>query len=318
LGGIDLTLTVIDVAIGLIFVYLLMSLMCSIVQEFIANITSWRGKHLRNSIKAMLNDPTMTGLAERLYRHPRIATLTFASKLPSYIPSVTFAKALVDLVVEDNNFHPAVEGPLAPFIKDAKGEIDRLEAGLTKWFDDSMDGFSGWYKRNVQLVLFVLGLALAVVLNVNSLEIARVLWTQSLLRDAVGQSAAKFYQESDPAQVNPPQQDQIAKLQGQLDKLPLPIGWDQGSIACLFGRTSPSTATPAGPRNCRQPQGAVEGANLWWEWSILIAGWLVTALASSLGTQFWFNTLGEALALRAASIKPPKAVHENARPRPEG
>ncbi len=36
----------------------------------------------------------------------------------------------------------------------------------------------------------------------------------------------------------------------------------------------------------------------------------MTALAASLGTQFWFKTLGEALQLRAAGAKPPKGSNE--------
>ena len=305
--------------------------MCSVVQEFIANLTSWRGRHLRNGIKAMLNDPTMTGLAQRLYRHPRIATLTFCGKLPSYIPSTTFARALADIVLEDNNFRPVIDGPLAPFIKDAGGAVDKLESEFTKWFDDSMDGFGGWYKRNVQLVLFLLGLGLAAAFNVSSLEIARALWTQPVIRDAVVQSASDFYKGGDPTQITNPQEDRITKLQTQLDGLNLPIGWDQAMLACLFGKSSRATpenpptteatkapATPHGTASCRQPQGPTNGVNLWWEWLALIAGWLVTALATTLGTQFWFQTLGNALALRAAGPKPPKASGDSNRIGTEG
>ena len=280
------TFATLDVAIGLIFVYLLLSLICSTLQEFIANITSWRGKHLRASIKAMLNDPTKTGLARRLYRHPRIATLSLPGKLPSYIPSATFAKALVDLILEDNNFHPAavVSGPLAPFVRDADGKVENLEAQFAKWFDDSMDRLGGWYKRNVQLVLFAIGLILTVALNINSLEVARTLWTQPLLRDALVQAAGKF----DASKATDPKADQIAIIQKQLDALHLPIGWREETLTPLFDRNAPAR-------------------NRWLAWGALIAGWLMTAFATSFGSQFWFQTLGQALALRAAGAKPPKS-----------
>ncbi len=71
-----------------------------------------------------------------------------------------------------------------------------------QWFDDTMDRLSGWYKRNVQLVLFALGLAFAAALNVSTIEIARALWTQPLLRDVVVQSASKFYDENRPTNEN--------------------------------------------------------------------------------------------------------------------
>jgi hypothetical protein len=355
------TLTAIDVAIGLIFVYLLMSLMCSVLQEYIASAISWRGEHLRNGIKVMLNDPTLTGLAQRLYRHPRIATLSFPGKLPSYIPSVTFAKALADLMLEDNNFNASIDGPLAPFIKDAQGDIAKLQAEFTKWFDDSMDGLGGWYKRRVQIVLFLLGLGLAAVFNVNTLEIARALWTQPLLRDAVVQNADQFYKKGNPTEKKDHETDdthksdatdatkidatkpdtttktdgtetpdtgkderlaRLQELQAGLDSLHLPIGWDPDVLACMFRRGPANAAPPPKPEpaaaaaaskaspgapTCRSPQGRPGDVNLWWEWIALLAGWIVTAFATSLGTQFWFQTLGQALAIRAAGAKPQRA-----------
>ena len=40
------------------------------------------------------------------------------------------------------------------------------------------------------------------------------------------------------------------------------------------------------------------------EWLSKLLGWLLTALATSLGAQFWFNIMSEALKLRAAGRKP--------------
>jgi len=41
-----------------------------------------------------------------------------------------------------------------------------------------------------------------------------------------------------------------------------------------------------------------------WEWAPKLLGWLLTAIATSLGAQFWFNIMSEALKLRAAGHKP--------------
>ncbi len=308
----NFTLTAIDAAIGMIFIYLLMSSICSVLQEFIANLTSWRGRHLRNSIQAMLSDPAMPDLAQNLYRHPRISTLAFAGKLPSYIPNAAFAAALVDVIAKGGTLPAVATGPLAPFIRDCAGDVDRLNAQLAKWFDDAMDGFGGWYKRNVQVVIFCLALGLAAILNVNSLAIARALWTQPALRDAVVQAAGNFNGQNN-ANNGAAAPGQIAVLQNELDSLPLPVGWNTASLACMFGKSAdtwapPATVEPADVPDCASAQGraaaAKAGINLSWEWLALAAGWVVTAFATSLGTQFWFQTLGEALQLRAAGVKP--------------
>jgi hypothetical protein len=44
----------------------------------------------------LLNDPVKTSLARELYAHPPIKGL-YKDKLPSYIPSRTFALALMDM-----------------------------------------------------------------------------------------------------------------------------------------------------------------------------------------------------------------------------
>lgn len=48
--------TVIDVAVGLILMYLLLSLVCTIVNEFIGTFLGWRARNLKNSIDRLADD----------------------------------------------------------------------------------------------------------------------------------------------------------------------------------------------------------------------------------------------------------------------
>jgi hypothetical protein len=45
-------------------------------------------------------------------------------------------------------------------------------------------------------------------------------------------------------------------------------------------------------------------AEPWWGWLIRAVGWTLTALALSLGTPFWFDTLGKFLNVRSG-VRPP-------------
>ena len=58
--------SVLEAAIALIFVYLLLSLMCTALNEGIASLIQKRGKNLFEGIKNLLNDPTFTGLAQQV------------------------------------------------------------------------------------------------------------------------------------------------------------------------------------------------------------------------------------------------------------
>jgi len=92
---------IIDVAIGMIFVYLLFSLLCSAANEIIEMALKKRAKHLEDGLIELLHDKR---LVEKVYNHPLVNGLfdgaykAGSRKLPSYIPATNFALALMDLV----------------------------------------------------------------------------------------------------------------------------------------------------------------------------------------------------------------------------
>ena len=56
-----------EVAIGLVFIYLLCSLVCSAMKERFARLLDMRAKDLEKRIEILLNNPD---LQNRLYNHP--------------------------------------------------------------------------------------------------------------------------------------------------------------------------------------------------------------------------------------------------------
>lgn len=107
--------SLLDVAIGTIFVYLLLSLICSAANEIIESWLKKRASYLEQGIRQLLDDPSGTGLANKLYTHPLVSSLfpgtydpkqinkggSYATRsdLPSYIPSRNFALALMDIIL---------------------------------------------------------------------------------------------------------------------------------------------------------------------------------------------------------------------------
>jgi hypothetical protein len=97
--------SILEVAIGVVFVYLLLSLICTAINEWIATLINKRGKNLFDGIRNLLNDPKFTGLAQQVYTHGLLdgisqdaANSAKPNRLPSYIPSNTFALALLDIL----------------------------------------------------------------------------------------------------------------------------------------------------------------------------------------------------------------------------
>jgi len=119
--------TILDVAIGVVFIYLLLSILCSAASELIELVLKKRATDLERGIRELLQ-PGANGGAEPaeeakdtkeivrdLYNHPLINSLFVGryersgitsparyikgTKLPSYIPARNFALALMDVIL---------------------------------------------------------------------------------------------------------------------------------------------------------------------------------------------------------------------------
>ena len=67
--------TILDVAIGLIFSFLAISLFTSATVEAINSLLQLRAVNLKSGIMALVNDPGFIGLAKGLYEHPLVSPL---------------------------------------------------------------------------------------------------------------------------------------------------------------------------------------------------------------------------------------------------
>ena len=90
--------TIIEVSIGLVLAWLLLSMIVMYVQEWIVGRLGLRSKMLESTIYNVLTDST---IADQFYDHPLIQGLFSgedSESKPSYIPSRHFSMALFDIV----------------------------------------------------------------------------------------------------------------------------------------------------------------------------------------------------------------------------
>ena len=94
-----------EVAIGIVFVHLLLSLFCTAVNESIAATIQQRGKNLKAGLQNLLNDPDFTALAQQLYSHGLVCGVSKdatnpakPNRLPSYLSPTSFSLALLDIL----------------------------------------------------------------------------------------------------------------------------------------------------------------------------------------------------------------------------
>ena len=93
--------SIIEVIVGLVFTWFVLSTATIQIQEWIAARLRWRANDLENAIRKMLNDRSLTRL---FYDHPIIRGLAGRDMnqnfKPSYIPANQFSTVLLSLILE--------------------------------------------------------------------------------------------------------------------------------------------------------------------------------------------------------------------------
>lgn len=86
---------ILEVAIGLVFSWLVLSIATMQLQEWISSFFGWRAELLEGSLKQMLQNDEWV---EKFYSHPVIDSLSRPGRKPSYIPPDRFAQSLFDVM----------------------------------------------------------------------------------------------------------------------------------------------------------------------------------------------------------------------------
>ncbi|MEO8448436.1 MAG: hypothetical protein ABI647_01525 [Gemmatimonadota bacterium] len=284
-------------------------------------------------------------------------------------------------------------------LDDAEGDFEKFKENIEVWFNNAMDRVGGWYKRRSQWVVAVLGLVVAIWMNVDTIHIIKHLETHPGLRDALVAQASAYAESGSPVgsrgkggqpsqkpdsgapratanagepfegelvftkpataagsvtltssdqsvtlreptaavdsgathvkfaldlqpsttasdleitaagagegavavHINPSLDAQFSAVQAQLKQLNLPFGW-------VLAASNQSEV--ANRQVVPWAKGATWGDTI--EFHFL--GWLLTALAASLGAPFWFDLLNRFILIRSAGKapeekpKPPKNV----------
>lgn len=285
----------IDTAIGLLMVYLTLSLICTGINEAIAGLFRLRARNLYREVSRVLGDDTIrdafwaNGLIRGLSRGevfglstnpPTPGARVTAGQAPSYLVNKDFALALILSLQRigqaesprDISANSPLKDTLEALGIGTNSTIEETRKALEDWFDQVMERASGVYKRWMSLLTFVAALAVSVALNADTIQIARTLWQDDAARTAAVASATRL---TAPGEDGNPTLPDLSTID---DLLPLPLGWP--------------TEAPFGDG----PMAKLSK----------LVGLLLTAFALSLGAPFWFDLLSRFVSLRNSG--PPAAT----------
>jgi hypothetical protein len=264
---------ILEVAIGLAFVYLLFSAITSAVVEWMAAAFDRRSKYLRRSLNIILGPD----LRRKLLAHPAIGGIVLddsadAAKRgprfwwpgrtpPNYLAPRSVALALADIVQNAEPSDDRVKRLFSSF-QNVAGANAEVLFRLEKWFAEQMERTSSQYKRWSQVWTLVVAVVITGAFDLDSVRIVSELNRNTVLRTAIADRVA--------AEVSGKTLDQLDVSVRNLSGLP--IGWTKERWSRLT--------------------------------LLALPGWLVTIVALGLGAPFWFDLVNRLVNLRQTGARP--------------
>ncbi|MGN6439005.1 MAG: hypothetical protein ACTHMM_20850 [Agriterribacter sp.] len=410
-----------DIAIGLIFIFVLYSLLATAIHEFIATLFAYRhrmldialeqmldGKHYsyywwnkvgnivwwlvakfikqkkpaafantgademlkfsdftakQNLTTSQINDLKALGVrrnvlnkkaalfAANITDHPlykRSAENSLFYKKPAYLGADVFSDILMDVLSKSspspvllkeirNNLddlaatgmNPALKNILTIYMNQANGDTVRFKGLLEDWYNQQMERVKGWYKRQTSRILLVIGFALAIAFNVNTIQIAGKLAENDEVRDKLAQQATEWVKTNPSLPATANRADTImndsairvakenfiktsAGYRKEIDSTNNLMGMGWGTAVLrrkidydqLYWIEYPVKFVFDHLLAFIVPDAAMSVYYEITRYPAILIGFLITAFAVSFGAPFWFDLLNKAVSIRGSGRKP--------------
>jgi hypothetical protein len=328
---------ILEVAIGVIFVFVLVSTMCSMIREGIEAWLKTRAAYLEYGIRELLHDKQANGIAQSFYTHPLIyslysakyrrgrikdkpGVLTKGHNLPSYIPAKNFALALMDIAArgpaDKNGTNSDAQAPSIS-LDSIRSNIAHIgNPAVQRVLLTAIDSAQGdlnraqanieaWYDSGMDRVsgwykrsTQTIIFCIGLVISIG-LNVNTITIGDYLYRNDMARAA--IVARAEAAAKDPKFRNDYQAAKAELESVRLPIGWSDG-----WGAPRPGYDWTR------------KSFAFWNHLFGPIIGWLLTAFAVTLGAPFWFDILNKVMVIRS-TVKPheksPEEGSEDRRPR---
>jgi hypothetical protein len=321
--------TVVEVAIGLFLIYLILGLLVTSINEFIAQGLGLRAENLSEALHSMFDGPDRHRIAEDILDHPLVLSLSRKQlginlvgpgkrigntiKRPSALTEDVFVAVLADLRSRPPiaPYDPATFAAMDALGGPPTGDPARDKAAIGAWYREVMERVRGWYKKRAQIMSFLVAFGVVLALNGDTILIADRLSNSPIERAKIAAFAEKLKEK--PANAAPGgtaaataagAKTTVATTGGGAGTLDATVGNDSE------GEAEPSERTIEVPAELRSstlsflgwaepssndPRRTPTGFN---DWLVKLVGLAITAFAASLGAPFWFDVLSKIMTVR--------------------
>jgi hypothetical protein len=327
--------------IGVVFIFMLLSMATSWFTEFWAQVLKLRSMHLKDYLRDWIDSGKAAGFVEDLYKGNVIGALYKNREKgwlvdrdgPSFISAADFVTALFELSIDaevgdvqhsfadfkrylrDNTKIPEkLKQPILTIMSEAAAkageQVDKMVVArmeIENWYDSVMDRAEGYYKRMIWWYGLFCAIFLASICNIDTIAISRSLWENQELRVSVAAAATEFAQTTDSLgfELEEGDGDSPGELAyGALQEVGATLTKMESTNLPIFWKADQGQDDPYNQK--------LENAFATFESSLSkVGGILLTATAASFGAQIWFDLLKQLVNLRGTGPKPDKPAEES-------
>lgn len=283
----------IEISIGLMLMFLVLSLFATAIIESISQLFALRARNLRRALAELLSEQNVADgskLSQAFKNHPlsvitekmEISGWWFGSSRvgPSYIDKESFLSTLRAVAAGGQavaNIGEAIDklpdGDLKTALQALRAEAvssgTKLEETLGKWFDSMMERASGVFKRWMRMLSIVVGFVIALAVNADTVEISQRLANDPEARAKIVEIARKRVECQEKHGADAKECKNLDTLRADIKTVT--VGWTKESWADVW-----------------------KDDNVWMK----IIGLVLTGFAVALGAPFWFDLLSKAMGIR--------------------
>lgn len=329
-GAIVGVFELLDLLLGLGFVYLLFALIASAINEAVAGMISGRAKLLTQALRQLLGTQFDRAMASGGMQ-PLRKSSTDKNALPdiSFVSARELLFAALDVAdksppIETTPSEPSTPPIAAPKIPpeaisaenllirigriadgspiratllqlhaEARGDWDAFMRRFEQWFAGFEQHVSNWYRQRVQWWLLIISVVLATAANIDTIALVKHLSSDGAARIALAHQAQQYVDAKGPLASA---QLELAAAQTALAQAPSdPAAQKRLIDAQVNNQRVLEEVADALPL----PLGWQSWPDDWLAWVLKAFGIVLSAAAITLGAPFWFDFLKKIGSVRA-------------------
>ena len=332
---------ILDLVVGMIFIYFLLSIICSSAVEIILSANRIRARVLEEWLRKIFSkevtiDGKTISLATAIMDHCTTTALSKTGKSTSYIDAKNFTSALLERISYDPSKPLNIPAKIQDFVESIQksdllpqelkrvflmyaneaietfnevtdkvtSEVDLFRGKIENWFDTSMQRVGGSFKsRYMRPWTFVVAALAAILLNADSMSIAKYLYSNPDARVKLASQAMNDVKDS--------------SLQHYLDDLKKSTDFTRNdSVKASLEQIQTNISERVNDVKMAK-QSLEDVIPLGWDtnnWHkttasagsflLKLLGLVLTVFAIMMGAPFWFDTLNKISNLRGTGSKP--------------